>query len=349
MTSTIDFDYSLPEEAIAQEPLPRGRSRLLHLDEAGRCHHHRVGDLPGLLHEGDLLVVNDTKVIPARLLAQRPDTGGRLELLLVDRLSATGWVALARPGKRARPGARFELDERLEVEVTKKLDEGRIEVAFSEPVEPHLDRLGHVPLPPYIRRDDQESDHENYQTVFASRPGAVAAPTAGLHFTRELLDKLRGAGIGRTEITLHVGIGTFRPVTVEQIESHRMEAERFVISESAAAAIHQTRANGGRIVAVGTTVVRTLESAIDSQGRIRSTSGRTDLFIRPGFSFQVVDALLTNFNLPRSTLLMLVSAFAGREPVLEAYRQALAEGYRFYSYGDCMLVEKPRSDIDARG
>ncbi len=294
------------------------------------------------MKKGDLLVVNDTKVIPARLFARRPDTGGRLELLLIEKISSTRWRSLARPGKRARPGMSFELDQKLEVEVVKKLDEGRIEIDFSEPVEPHLDRLGHMPLPPYIRRDDRQADQTDYQTVYAEQPGAIAAPTAGLHFTHALLDEIQSAGIGLARITLHVGIGTFRPVTAERVDHHRMDFERFEISEEAASAIRGTRSEGGRIVAVGTTVVRTLESVMAAQGDIKATNGKTDLFIRPGFPFQAVDLLLTNFHLPRSTLLMLVCAFAGRQSVLDAYNEAVRAGYRFYSYGDCMLVERPR-------
>lgn len=339
---TADFDYSLPVESIAQKPAPRGESRLLYLNEKGRRCHLRVKDLPTLLRQGDLLVVNDTKVIPARLFARRTDTGGTLELLLIEKISSRRWVALARPGKRAHPGRSFEVDEGLQVEVIGKLDEGRIEIRFSEPIEPYLDRLGHVPLPPYIRRDDQEADRTDYQTVYAARPGAIAAPTAGLHFTQALLDDLQSAGIGLATITLHVGLGTFRPVTAERAEDHHMDSERFEIAEPAATAIRETRASGGRVVAVGTTVVRTLESVAAGPGDIRATTGKTDLFIRPGFPFQVVDRLLTNFHLPRSTLLMLVCAFAGRQTVLHAYHEALESGYRFYSYGDCMLMDRPR-------
>jgi len=342
---TTDFDYSLPEESIAQNPAPRGESRLLHLSSDAGCTHYRVHDLPSLLRPGDLLVVNDTKVIPARLYARRPDTGGQLELLLVEKTSSDTWVSLARPGKRARPGMGFELDERLSLEILRKLDGGRVEVRLSEPIEPHLDRLGHVPLPPYIRRDDHDADRIDYQTVYASRPGAIAAPTAGLHFSRALLGEIEDAGIGLATVTLHVGIGTFKPVTSEHIEDHRMEFERYEVPARAASAILETRTAGGRIVAVGTTVARTLESAITSSGQILPTTGKTDLFIRPGYRFQAVDLLLTNFHLPRSTLLMLVCAFAGHQSVMDAYKEALSKGYRFYSYGDCMLVQ--RSDLQS--
>jgi S-adenosylmethionine:tRNA ribosyltransferase-isomerase len=341
MMHVSDFDYSLPEDRIAQSPAPRGQSRLLHLSRRGLCSDHRVENLPEILRPGDLLVVNDTRVIPARLYAQGIATGGKLELLLAERISSTEWLALARPGKRARLGTRFDLDGDLQVEVVQRLDEGQIRIRFSEPIEPHLDRLGHVPLPPYIRRRDQSADKVDYQTVYADRPGAIAAPTAGLHFSRALLDEMKMAGIGLATITLHVGIGTFRPVTAELIDNHRMESERFEISAESASAISSTRSSGGRIVAVGTTVVRTLESIVGAQGEITASSGRTDLFIRPGYRFRAVDLMLTNFHLPRSTLLMLVCAFAGRHPLLNAYNHALTTGYRFYSYGDCMLVETP--------
>ena len=338
-----EFDYDLPQECIAQTPGPRGESRLLRLDVDGRTEHRHVGDLPNLLRAGDLLVVNDTRVIPARLLARRRQTGGSLELLLVEPISDERWIALAKPGRRARPGTVFDLDADLHFTVVEKLVGGKIVAEFSQPIEPHLDRLGHVPLPPYIHRPDQPRDREDYQTVYARQPGAIAAPTAGLHFTTELIDSLESAGVSSTAITLHVGIGTFRPVTAREAEDHQMEAERFEVSAATAAAIERTRAEGGRIVAVGTTVVRTLESVSQRLGAIEPTTGSTDLFIRPGFRFGAVDLLLTNFHLPQSTLLMLVCAFAGRQPVLAAYREAIASGYRFYSYGDCMLIDRARS------
>jgi S-adenosylmethionine:tRNA ribosyltransferase-isomerase len=340
MTRLADFDYLLPELAIAQKPAPRGDSRMLHLAADGQIGHFGVRDLPRLLRAGDLLVVNDTRVIPARLFAHRPDTGGRLELLLVTRLSERRWVALTKPGRRARPGSVFEIEKGQSFEVLRQLEGGRVEVRFERPIEPDLERLGHVPLPPYIRRPDDAEDRTSYQTVYAARPGAIAAPTAGLHFDQALLDALRRAGVDLAKVTLHVGIGTFRPVTVDRIEDHRMDSEWFEIPPATADAIRRTRADGGRVVAVGTTVVRSLESAADSRGELEATAGHTDLFIRPGYDFRVVDRLLTNFHLPRSTLLMLVCAFAGRQAVLDAYRAALASGYRFYSYGDCMLVER---------
>jgi S-adenosylmethionine:tRNA ribosyltransferase-isomerase len=331
---TSDFDYHLPPERIAQEAAPRGESRLLVLDREGPDRHARIHDLPRLLRPGDLLVLNDTRVIPARLYGRRP-SGGRMEVLLIERRGEREWDALVKPGRRAQPGTRIDFEDGLAAEVVDKREDGRHLLRFSEPVEPHLDRLGHIPLPPYIHRPDTPADRERYQTVYARHPGSVAAPTAGLHFTEELLREIEAAGIEIARVTLHVGIGTFKPVSAERIEEHRMESERYEISEETAAALRRAR----RVVAVGTTVVRTLESAA-RDGEVQPGSGSTELFITPGFNFQVVDALLTNFHLPRSTLLMLVSAFAGRERVLAANEEAIREGYRFYSYGDAMLVER---------
>lgn len=338
---TADFDFELPPESIAQHAVPRGESRLLVLDREGPERHRTVRDLPALLRPGDLLVLNDTRVIPARLFGRRAG-GGRIELLLVERTGEREWDALAKPGRRARPGTVIEL-EGLTAEVVDKREDGRHRLRFSEPIEPHLDRLGHIPLPPYIQRPDSSEDRERYQTVFARRPGAIAAPTAGLHFSEELLRGIAAAGVETATVTLHVGIGTFKPVAVERIEEHRMDSERYEVPEAAAEALRRVRAQDGRVVAVGTTVVRTLESAAlaSGAGEVRPGEGSTALFITPGFRFQVVDALLTNFHLPRSTLLMLVSAFAGRERVLAAYAEAVREGYRFYSYGDAMLAERP--------
>ncbi|HYU36019.1 MAG TPA: tRNA preQ1(34) S-adenosylmethionine ribosyltransferase-isomerase QueA [Thermoanaerobaculia bacterium] len=337
---TRDFDYDLPPDRIAQHPAPRGESRLLVLDREGPERHRRVRDLPELLRPGDLLVINDTRVIPARLFGRRPG-GGQIEILLTAKAGDREWDALVKPGRRARPGTVIHLDESLTAEVIEKEETGRHRLRFSEPIEPHLDRLGHIPLPPYIQRADEAEDRERYQTVWARNPGAIAAPTAGLHFTQEILDHLTAAGIGLAKVTLHVGLGTFKPVTAERIEDHRMETERWEVSESTAEAIRRTRETGGRVVAVGTTVVRTLESAArEGGGEVHPGSGATGLFITPGFPFQVVDLLLTNFHLPKSTLLMLVSAFAGRERVLAAYEEAIREGYKFYSYGDAMLLER---------
>jgi S-adenosylmethionine:tRNA ribosyltransferase-isomerase len=357
---TRDFDYALPAAAIAQRPAPRGTSRLLALDCAGEERHRRIADLPALLRPGDLLIVNDTRVLPARLhglagAAGREGGGGQgggggparratSELLLVERLSEREWEVLVRPGRRARPGAIVELDAAagLFAEVLALAGDGRRRVRFSEPIEPHLERLGHVPLPPYIRRPDDSGDRERYQTVFARRPGAIAAPTAGLHFSEELLGALAAAGVQRAALTLHVGIGTFKPVTAPLVSDHRMDRERYEIPAETAAAVARAHAEGRRVVAVGTTVVRTLEgaAAVVAGGELPPGSGATDLFITPGFRFRVVDVLLTNFHLPRSTLLMLVAAFAGRERVLAAYQEALDRGYRFFSYGDAMLAER---------
>lgn len=338
---TSEFDYELPPELVAQRPLPRGQSRLLVADADGRERHRRVSDLPDLLRPGDLLVVNDTRVVPARLFARGPG-GGRVELLLVEQLDETTWTTLVKPGRRARPGTELRLGEHIGVEVLAKEEDGRHRIRFSEPIGPHLEVLGHVPLPPYIKRPDEVDDRDAYQTVYARQPGAIAAPTAGLHFTRELLAQIEESGVRRAELTLHVGIGTFKPVTAALVHEHRMESERYTIPAAAADAIAETRRDGGRVVAVGTTTVRALESAADEAGRVASGPATTDLFITPGFDFRVVDVLMTNFHLPRSTLLMLVSAFAGRERVLALYREAIEARYRFYSYGDAMLVGKAR-------
>jgi len=340
-----DFDYELPADRIAQFAAPRGESRLLIVDAEGPARHRRIGDLPALLRPGDLLVVNDTRVLPARLFARRAPGGGEVEILLVEKLDETSWDCLARPGRKARVGTRLVFSDELAAEVVGKREDGRHQLHFSAPVELHLDRLGHVPLPPYVARPDLPEDLERYQTLFARQPGAIAAPTAGLHFSAELLAALAARGVERTAITLHVGIGTFKPVTAELVHEHRMERERYAVPDAAARAIARARREGRRIVAVGTTVVRTLESVARRHGgEVVAGEGATDLFVTPGFRFAVVELLLTNFHLPRSTLLMLVAAFAGRERVLAAYREAIAEGYRFYSYGDAMLLERRESD-----
>ena len=366
-----DFDFELPTSAIAQEAAPRGTSRLLRLDEEGRARHSNIRDLPEILLPGDLLVLNDTKVIPARLFARRipaegasaisgdagdsggsgevARTGGGVELLLVEKLGPRRWHCLARPGRKAKIGVRLRLSPEVAATVVGKEEDGRHTVEFSVEIEPHLDALGHVPLPPYIARADRPEDRARYQTVWAREPGAIAAPTAGLHFSAELLARLDRRGVERAFVTLHVGIGTFKPVTAELVHEHRMERERYEISAATAEAIARARREGRRIVAVGTTVVRTLESAAlaadatsvaESGGVVAAGPGATEIFITPGFRFRVVDLLLTNFHLPRSTLIMLVSAFAGRERVLAAYAEAIAEGYRFYSYGDAMLARR---------
>jgi S-adenosylmethionine:tRNA ribosyltransferase-isomerase len=339
-----DFDYHLPPELIAQEPLPeRDASRLMVLDRAtGAVAHRAFRDLPEHLRDGDLLVLNRSRVLPARLLGRRA-SGGEAEILLVRDLGGDRWQALVRPGRHLRPGQRVTVDDDLSVVVeTEALaEDGRRRVRFlsrRRDVPAALERCGHVPLPPYVRRPDRPQDRERYQTVYAREPGSVAAPTAGLHFTPALLDRLRERGASVAEIVLHVGPGTFRPVTAERVEDHRVAPEPFTIPPETAAAIEGTRARGGRVVAVGTTTARTLEGAARATGTVAAGEGETDLVIVPGFAFAVVDALVTNFHLPRSSLLLLVAAFAGRERVLGAYAEAVRERYRFYSYGDAMMI-----------
>lgn len=336
-----DFHYELPEELIAQRPLrERSGSRLLVLDgETGRYADRRFADLPGYLREGDLLVLNDTRVIPARLYGRKP-TGGRVEIVIEEVTGSAGALAHLGSGKRVREGLTIELEHGGTARVTGRRDD-LFELAFqlSVPLEEYLQEHGHMPLPPYIRRADDATDRERYQTVYAERPGAVAAPTAGLHFDRAMMERVREAGAGVARITLHVGAGTFQPVRSERVEDHVMHAERVFVDAAAADAINRTRASGGRVICVGTTAVRSLESAAD-EGRVRAFSGRTRLFIYPGYRFRVVDAMLTNFHLPESTLLMLVCAFAGTDNVLSAYRHAVAERYRFFSYGDAMFVTR---------
>ncbi len=339
-----EFDFDLPPDAIAQRPAPRGTSRLMTLDRAtGAIAHRGVGDLPGLLRPGDLLVVNDTRVVPARLFGLDA-LGRRTELLLVEKTeNASAWDCLAKPGRRARPGVTFDFGSGLLGTVASKGESGRYRVVFSgTPLEEALPRVGTTPLPPYIRREGgvaDARDAEDYQTVYAREPGAIAAPTAGLHLTPDLLGALRDRGVEVASVTLHVGIGTFKPVKAERVEEHRMDPERGVVPAATAAAVRRAKAEGRRVVAVGTTSVRTLEAAAREQGGVVPAGPfETRLFLVPGAEFRVVDALLTNFHLPRSTLLMLVSAFAGRERVLAAYREAVAAGYRFFSYGDAMLV-----------
>ena len=342
-----DFDYALPSALIAQFP-PAGReeARLLVLDRnAGTMSHASIRDLARYLARGDLLVVNDTKVFPARLLGRRMPSGGAVECLLLARLDGERWEALMHPGQKLRPGGRvvFERDGRvLEGEVLERRFFGRRIIRLwaegGHAVDESIDAIGHVPLPPYIHRPDEALDRERYQTVYASRRGSVAAPTAGLHLTEALLDRLAAAGVEKAAVTLHVGYGTFRPVRAELVEDHRVDLERFLISEEAAGAITAARREGRRVVAVGTTTTRALESAAGEDGGVRAGDRETDLFIRPGHRFRVIGGLLTNFHLPRSSLLMLVCAFAGRELALAAYREAVERGYRFYSYGDAMLI-----------
>ena len=352
---TAEFDYELPPGRVAQEPAPeRTAARMLVLDRAGGpLRHTRVRDLPGFLRAGDLLVLNDTRVIPARVRGRKAETGGRVELLMVKEVAPRVWEALCRASRPPRVGSQLRFaGDRLTGRVVGHREDGRVLVAWdgAEPVTEILEQVGEVPLPPYIKRPgspnrgdgadaaQRRHDRERYQTVYAREPGAVAAPTAGLHFTRELLAALQARGVEHVMLTLHVGPGTFKPVTTEDIAAHCMEAERFGISPATAERINATRAGGGRVVAVGTTVVRALEAAADDYGRIRPGHGETELFICPPYRFRAVDVMLTNFHLPRSTPLVMVCAFAGRAPVMAAYREALREGYRFYSYGDCMLI-----------
>jgi len=339
---TADFDYELDESLIAQRPRPRGTGRLLVLSKGtGEVRHLRIADLPLLLAPGDLLVLNDTRVLAARLYARRP-TGRRFELLLLRPLDETRWATLLRPSARARQGERLELSDGGHVLLEERLDGGRWNVLFEPPLGvDRLDRIGEPPLPPYIKRPHGAlpSDREAYQTVFARRPGAVAAPTAGLHLTPEMLETLEARGVGRAALTLHVGIGTFRPVASERVEDHEMHAEYWEIGEETARTVNEALARERRIVCLGTTVVRALESALAAgAGQLVPGSGWSRLFIRPGYRFLGTDALITNFHLPRSTLLMLVSALAGREHILAAYREAQHAGYRFFSYGDAMLI-----------
>jgi S-adenosylmethionine:tRNA ribosyltransferase-isomerase len=340
---TSHFNYHLPQELIAQRPAePRDASRMLVLERgSGGISHMAFRDLPSLLQLGDMLVINDTRVIPARLLGRR-STGAQIEVLLLNRLDDGSWRCLVNPGRKMRPGDEITFSPELSGTVLERLEEGtrRIGFSYDGDFEKLLDRLGHAPLPPYIRRERPDAaDRERYQTVYAAKPGAVAAPTAGLHFSGEVLREVEEREIGIARITLHVGLGTFRPVKAEKVEDHRMDAEWFEIGPDAAERINKTKSGGGRVIAVGTTVVRSLESSREEPAdKVQARSCWTGLFITPGFQFRVVDALLTNFHLPRSTLLMLVSAFAGREGILAAYEEAVRLRYRFYSYGDCMLI-----------
>ena len=336
---TDEFDYFLPDDRIARTPVERGHARLLVLDAAGAERHRATADLPELLRAGDLLVVNDTRVLPARLATTRIPSGGKVELLLLDGDQPTRWRALAKPAKKLSPGTVLRIGAAVDAVVEARGEDGVCMLRFSAPVLEVLERFGAVPIPPYLRREPLPEDRDWYQTVYAAAPGAVAAPTAGLHLTGSMLDALEARGVERAAITLHVGPGTFKPVKVEHVEDHRLDAERYLLPEATVRAIERTRARGGRVVAVGTTVVRCLEAAARAQP-LRAGAGETDLFIQPGFRFQVVDVLLTNFHLPRSTLLMLVAAFAGKERVLAAYREAIASGYRFYSYGDAMVAAR---------
>jgi len=336
---TSDFDYFLPEELIARHPLPeRSASRLLHV-EHGTMHDRRFSDLPELTRPGDLLVFNDTRVIKARLIG-RKESGGQVEALIERVLSEHEALAFIRASKSPRPGARLRFAEAFEAEVIERQDDlYRLAFDPARSVFDWLEAHGEVPLPPYMERAAEAEDDDRYQTVYAKNPGAVAAPTAGLHFDAALLDTLRACGVDSAFVTLHVGAGTFQPVRVESVREHRMHSEWYDVPTATVAAIESARARGGRVTAVGTTSLRALEAAA-AHGELRPGSGETDLFIYPGYRFRVIDRLITNFHLPRSTLLMLVSAFAGAAPMLAAYRHAVAARYRFFSYGDAMLIER---------
>lgn len=336
-----DFNYELPEELIAQDPLTdRSSSRLMVLNkDNGSISHHVFKDIINYLHEGDCLVLNDTKVIPARIYATKVGSGASVEFLLLKRLSDTNWECLCKPGKKAKPGDEFIFGEGLlKGKIVNILEEGNREIEFEYDgiFEEILDKIGQMPLPPYITHKLQ--DKNRYQTVYAKFDGSAAAPTAGLHFTKELLAEIEKKGIKIAYVTLHVGLGTFRPVKEDNILDHHMHSEYYVISEESADIINETKRNGGRVICVGTTSCRTVESAADENGLIKACSGNTEIFIYPGYKFKILDCLITNFHLPESTLIMLVSALAGRENVLNAYNEAVKERYRFFSFGDAMFI-----------
>jgi len=344
------YDYELPPDLIAQYPAARrDESRLLVLDGGGGLHHLRFADILGLFEPGDVLVVNESRVLPARLLGRKP-TGAPSEVLLIrpaDTEDPYVWEALVRPGSKLKPGRVVLVAEDLSVEILDSAPGSgrRVRLVTELEVEDALERHGHMPLPPYLGREDEPLDRDRYQTVYAREPGSVAAPTAGLHFTSEVLEALNAKGVTQAAVTLHVGMGTFRPVDADDIAAHEMHEEWYHVPAETADLVNVARAEGRRVWAVGTTSVRTLESAVDAGGRVRAGAGDTSLFIRPPFDFRVVDCMLTNFHLPRSTLLMLVAAFAGYERMTDAYGEAIREGYRFYSYGDAMAVVRKRTPI----
>ena len=339
---TSDFYYDLPEELIAQDPLEdRSSSRLMVLDrESGEISHHIFKDIIEYLNPEDCLVINDTKVIPARLYGIKENTGAHIEILLLKRRENDVWETLVRPGKKAKPGTRLTFgDGRLKAEVIDVVEEGNrlIHFEYEGIFEEILDQLGEMPLPPYITHKLQ--DKNRYQTVYAKHEGSAAAPTAGLHFTKELLQQVQDAGVKIAHVTLHVGLGTFRPVKVEDVTQHHMHSEFYVVEEDQAKLINDTKAAGGRVIAVGTTSCRTLESATGEDGILKAGSGWTEIFIYPGYRFKMIDGLITNFHLPESTLVMLVSALAGKEHIMAAYEEAVREKYRFFSFGDAMMIE----------
>ena len=336
-----DFYYDLPEELIAQDPLEdRSSSRLLVLDKkTGETQHHTFREIVNYLNPGDCLVINDTKVIPARLIGAKEETGAKIEVLLLKRKQNDVWETLVKPGRKAKPGTRISFgDGLLNGEVIDVVDEGNrlIRFEYDGIFEEILDQLGQMPLPPYIT--NQLKDKDRYNTVYAAHEGSAAAPTAGLHFTPELLEEIDRKGVDIARVTLHVGLGTFRPVKVEDVENHHMHSEFYMIDEKAAEKINGAKARGGRIICVGTTSCRTIESAADENGHLKACSGWTEIFIYPGYTFKALDGLITNFHLPESTLIMLVSALAGRDHVLAAYEEAVRERYRFFSFGDAMLI-----------
>ena len=337
-----DFYYELPEELIAQDPLEdRSSSRLLVLDkETGAFSHHVFKEITEYLHEGDCLVINDTKVIPARLIGSKVETNAKIEVLLLKRKENNVWETLVKPGKKAKVGAKISFGDGLLMgEVIDVVEEGNrlIKFDFDGIFEEILDQLGQMPLPPYITH--QLEDKNRYQTVYATHTGSAAAPTAGLHFTPELLEEIKAKGVDIARVTLHVGLGTFRPVKVDEITEHHMHSEFFMIDEEASEKINRAKETGHRVICVGTTSCRTVESAADENGHLEAKSGWTQIFIYPGYKFKVLDCLITNFHLPESTLIMLVSALAGREHVLVAYEEAVKERYRFFSFGDAMFIQ----------
>ena len=339
--NTSDFYYDLPEKLIAQDPLlERSSSRLMLLNrETGQVNHDVFSNITSYLKKGDCLVINDTKVIPARLFGKKKDTKGSVELLLLKRIDEFSWETLVKPGKKAKQGAIIEFgDGLLTGEIVKVLEDGNriIKFTYEGIFEEILDKLGTMPLPPYITH--KLEDQGRYQTVYAKNSGSAAAPTAGLHFTEDLLDKIAQMGVSIARVTLHVGLGTFRPVKVDDVTKHKMHTEYFEIEESQAQIINSAKENGNRVICVGTTSCRTIESAANDNGRVLATKGDTSIFIYPGYKFKVLDGLITNFHLPESTLIMLVSALAGKDNVLNAYKLAVQEEYRFFSFGDAMFV-----------
>ena len=339
---TSDFDYNLPEELIAQTPLKdRASSKLLVMDRfTGELEHREFRDIKDYLHKGDVLVINDTKVIPARLMGVKEDTGAVIELLLLKDLGEDKWECLSRPQKRLHIGTIVKFSDELSAEVVEILDEGvtRVKLLYKGILLEILDRLGEMPLPPYIHEKLQEKDR--YNTVYAKNIGSAAAPTAGLHFTKELLEELKNEGVIITNVTLHVGLGTFRPVEVDDIKDHHMHTEYYEMSQASADILNQAKKDGRRIIAVGTTSTRTLETIMNKYGEFKECSGNTDIFIYPGYEFKAIDCLITNFHLPKSTLVMLVSAFSKKEFVLHAYEEAIKNNYRFFSFGDAMFFKK---------